>query len=213
MQAIGRGFSARLRVGYTSIALEAITAMVARVREKQGAVAFSLQQGEPRLLETLVEQRRLDFAVTHLPVADAALHVLPLAALQLMLVVKAEETGWRAGDRIPLQSLADAPLILLRRSSGIGIFEYITGALRRANVGCTIAADCTDVSAIYAQVRQGVGFGVIPVHAEYEPPPGLRFHSLSLVVAPEPLALIYPRGGRLLPAVQAAIDLCRDLAR
>lgn len=213
MHAIGQGFSARLRVGYTTIALEVITAMVAHVRGKKGPVVFSLHQGEPRLLETMVEQRRLDFAITHLPVADAALHVLPLAALQLVLVVKADETSWPVGDIIPLHTLADIPLILLRRSSGIGIYEHITDAFRRANVNSTIAADCTDASAIYALVKQGVGFGMMPIHEGYEPLAGLRFHTLSLAAAPEHLALIYPRGRRLLPAVQAAIELCLNMTR
>jgi len=58
-----------------------------------------------------------------------------------------------------------------------------------------------------------VGFGVMPIHAGCEPPAGLRFHALSLAIALERLALIYPRGHRLRPAVQAAIELCRDLMR
>lgn len=211
MRAIGRGFSARLRVGYTFVALEAITAMVAHMREEKGAIAFSLQQGEPRLLETMVEQRQLDFAVTHLPIVNAALHVLPLAALQLMLVVKADETRWPAGEAIPLQTLAEAPLILLRRTSGVGIFEHMTEAFSQANVACTIVADCTDAAAVYALVKQGVGFGVMPIQAGHQPPAGLGVHALAPANPHEHLALIYPRGRRLLPAVQAAVEFCRDL--
>jgi hypothetical protein len=45
------------------------------------AVAFSLRQGEPRRLEAMIEQRQLDFAITRLPVVNAALHVLPSAVL------------------------------------------------------------------------------------------------------------------------------------
>jgi DNA-binding transcriptional LysR family regulator len=213
MRAIGRGFSARLRVGYTSTALEVITAMVARMREERGAVAFSLQQGEPRLLETMIEQRQLDFAITHPPVVSAALHVVPLAAFQLMLVVKADEARWRDGETIQLQTLAEAPLILLRRSFGVGIFESITEAFTRANVVCAIVAQCTDVSAVCSLIKQGVGFGVIPIHAGYEPPAGLRLHALTPASPLDRLALVHPRGRRLLPAVQAAIELCRDLTR
>lgn len=213
MRAIGRGFSARLRVGYTATALEVITAMVARLRQETGAVVFSLQQGEPRLLETMIEQRQLDFALTHLPIVNAALHVLPLAALEVVLVVPAEEARWSYGETIPLPTLADAPLILLRRSFGLGIFEHITEAFSRANVVCTIAADCTEIQAVCSLVKRGVGFGVIPIHAGDEPPAGLRFHRLTPANPPERLALIYPRGRRLLPAVQAAVELCRGLTR
>jgi LysR family transcriptional regulator, salicylic acid-responsive activator of bsdBCD len=213
MRAIGRGFSARLRVGYTSTALDVIASMVARIREERGAVAFSLQQGEPRLLETMVEQRQLDFAITHPPIVNAALHVIPLTALELMLVVKADETRWRVDETIQLPTLAEAPLILLRRSFGVGIFERITEAFSRANIVSTIVTECTDASAVYSLIKRGVGFGVIPIHAGYEPPAGLRLHGLTPVSPLERLALVYPRGRRLLPAVQAAIELCRDLTR
>src|SRR6202044_1084832 len=59
MRAIGRGFTARLRVGFTLVSIDVITAMVAPMREEGGAVSFSLQQGEPQLLETMVELRQL----------------------------------------------------------------------------------------------------------------------------------------------------------
>lgn len=213
MRAIGPGLSARLRVGYTATALEVITAMVARMRQETGAVVFSLQQGEPRLLETMIEQRQLDFALTRLPVVNSALHVLPLAALEVVLVVKAEETRWSDGETIPLPSIAEAPPILLRRSFGFGIFEHIIEALSRANVVCTIVADCTEILVVCSLVKRGMGFGVIPILAGDEPPVGLRFHALTPANPPERLVLIYPCGRRLLPAVQAEVELCRGLMR
>ncbi len=45
MRAIGRGFTARLRVGFTQVSIEVITAMVAHLRERGQPSASSLQQG------------------------------------------------------------------------------------------------------------------------------------------------------------------------
>jgi DNA-binding transcriptional LysR family regulator len=42
MWAIGRGFTAHLRVGFTHVAIEVITAMIARMREEGRTVSFSL---------------------------------------------------------------------------------------------------------------------------------------------------------------------------
>jgi LysR family transcriptional regulator, salicylic acid-responsive activator of bsdBCD len=75
MRAIGQGFTATLRVGFTQMSIEAIATMVATMREDGSAVSFSQQQGEPQFLETMVETRQLDFALTHVPVANPALAV------------------------------------------------------------------------------------------------------------------------------------------
>lgn len=117
MRAVSRGFSVRLRVGFTAVAMDVVTAMVARMSGHEDMVNFSLRQGEPQLLETIVELRQLDFAITHFPVANASLHVQPLSPLRLMLVGRADDTRWIDRPEVNLGDLADVPLILLRRSS------------------------------------------------------------------------------------------------
>jgi DNA-binding transcriptional LysR family regulator len=104
-------------------------------------------------------------------------------------------------------------MIQLRRNFGVGIFERIAEVFSRANVHCTIMAQCADVSGVCSLIKRGVGFGVIPIHAGYEPPAASRRHALTPASSFAALALVYPRGRRLLPAVQAAIELCRDLTR
>ena len=118
MRAIGRGFTARLRVGFTQVSVGAIADMIARMRDDGAVVSFSLQQAEPQLLETMVELRQLDFAVTHMPVANLALGTEVLAPMAIVLLCR------QGGDRCPreseiaLDALADVPLILPRRRSG-----------------------------------------------------------------------------------------------
>ena len=85
MRAIGRGFTARLRVGFTQASTQAVARMVADMRESGSAVSFSLQQGEPQLLEMMVESRQLDFALTHMPVTNPALGVEVLASMMIVL--------------------------------------------------------------------------------------------------------------------------------
>jgi DNA-binding transcriptional LysR family regulator len=213
MRAIGRGFTARLRVGFTQVSIEIIAAMVAQIREEGVAVSFSLQQGEPQLLETMVELRQLDFAVTHMPVANFGLGVEALAPMTIALLCREGDDRWPVEGEIKPEALADAPLMLLRRRSGGGIYERIMEAFAAAGVSCSVMADSTDISAIYALVERNVGLGLIPVHALHTPRPGFSLHPVALLPTPERLALIYPRGRRLLPAVQRAMELCRTITR
>jgi DNA-binding transcriptional LysR family regulator len=213
MRAIGRGFTARLCVGFTQMSTEAIATMVAQMRDDGSAVSFSLTQGEPQLLEMLVESRQLDFALTHMPVANPALGVDVLASMTTVLLCRDGDDRWPADGEITPNMLADQPLIVLRRRSGIGFYDRVLEAFSVQGVACSIVADCTDFSAIYPLVERNVGLGLVPVHSRHVPLSGFSMYPVALGSAPERLALIYPRGRRLLPAVQRALELCRTSLR
>ncbi|MEI9924242.1 MAG: LysR family transcriptional regulator [Bradyrhizobium sp.] len=213
MRAIGRGFTSRLRVGFTQMSVEVIATMVSKMREDGNAVSFSLQQGEPQLLETMVEARQLDFALTHMPVANPALAVEVLAPLTMALLCREGDDRWQADREVSLDMLANVPLIVLRRRSGTGIYERIIEAFSIAGIALSVVADCNDTSAIYPLVERNVGLGLLPVHTPHPPRPGISVYTVALASAPGSFALIYPRGRRLLPAVQQAIELCRTTLR
>jgi len=213
MRAIGRGFTARLRVGFTHVSVGAIADMIARMRDEGAVVSFSLQQAEPQLLETMVELRQLDFAVTHMPVANPALGTEVLAPIAIVLLCRQGDDRWPRESEVALDALTDAPLILPRRQSGTGIYERILEAFAVAGIPCFVVADCNDIAAIYTLVEHGVGLGLVPVHDLHAQHPGFAMHPVTLPSPPEPLALIYPRGRRQLPAVQRAMDLCRKSLR
>jgi DNA-binding transcriptional LysR family regulator len=213
MRAIGRGFTARLRVGFTQMSVEAIASMVAHMREDGSAVSFSLQQGEPQFLETMVEARQLDFALTHMPVANPALAVEALAPLTMVLLCRDGDDRWQSAKEITPDMLANIPLILLRRRSGAGVYERIVEAFSAAGIALSVVADCNDASAIYPLIERNVGLGLLPVHIPHVPRPGFSIYTVALASVPGRLALIYPRGRRVLPALQRAMDLCRTILR
>src|SRR5262245_34039291 len=170
MRAIGQGTSARIKIGFTTVSMEPITVMVAQMRQERSDVIFSLQQGEPQLLETMVELRQLDFAVTHLPVANPSLHVRLLTPLKLVLMARTDDARWARDGDIELKKLSGVPLVLLRRSSGVGIYDRITEAFAKANLPCAVAADCTDLTALYVLIQRNVGVGLLPtLHASKAP--------------------------------------------
>lgn len=213
MRAIGRGFTTRLSVGFTQNSLDIVTEMVSRMGEEGGAVSFSLHQGEPQLLESMVERRQLDFAVTHLPVANPSLGVEVLATMKLMLFVRSDVDRWVHDSPITTEMLSGVPLILLRRRSGPGVYERILDAFAAAGVACSVIADSNDLAAVYPLVERGAGVGLLLVHDFHVARPGFSIIPVEIASAPERLALVYPRGRRMLPAIQKAMDLCRGSLR
>jgi DNA-binding transcriptional LysR family regulator len=210
MIAMARGFSARVRAGCTAFGIEPIAEMIERMNAQGLNISFSLRQGEPKMLEDLIEQRELDFALTHLPVGNPSLQVYPLAALNVAVVARAEETLMASEGPLDQAALANVPLVLLRRSSGSGIYDRVTNAFRQAGVSCNIAADSSDIAVAYALIRRGIGVGVLPLWSGSKLPPGLVARSFAGSVRAERLALIHGRGRRFLPAIQRAIELCRS---
>ncbi len=209
MRAIGRGFTARLRVGFTQILVEAVAEMVAGMREDGSAISFFLQQSEPQQLEAMVESRQLDFALTHMPVANPAIAAEVLAPMVIVLLCRDTDDRWTNMTQITPATLADVPLILLRRRSGAGIYERIVEAFSAAGVICPVAVESTDVSAIYSLVERNIGFGLLPMPLGKIPQSGFSMYPVHLASSPERLALIYPRGRKFLTATQRAMELCR----
>jgi LysR family transcriptional regulator, salicylic acid-responsive activator of bsdBCD len=148
-----------------------------------------------------------------MPIANPALAVEALATLTMVLLCRESDDRWQAVKEITPDMLANVPLILLRRRSGTGVYERIVEVFSVAGIALSVVADCNDASAIYPLVERNVGLGLLPVHIPYVPQPGFSIFTVALGSVAGRLALIYPRGRRLLPAVQRAMDLCRNNLR
>lgn len=208
IQALGEGSTGRVRIGFISAGLDAVSQTVRRLHELHPQVRFSLHQGEPRLLEDLIEQRALDFALTSFPVANPAFVAHPLSGLNFMAFSRADQSLWPAGAEICFADLATHPLVILRRSSGIGFYERVLDELHRAGVQPSLVADSSDVPAILAMVERGMGVGILPIW-HLGPLSGMfRAHRIVTCRPAESLVLVHGAGRRFLPVVHEAIQTC-----
>ncbi|WP_415767958.1 LysR family transcriptional regulator [Paraburkholderia sp. J69-1] len=208
MMALGRGTKGRVRVGFVAAGLEAVAQTVAELHAELPLVTFSLHQGEPRLLEDMVEHRALDFAVTQMPVSNPALAVKELSALEFFALVRSGSEHFPADEDLTFDKLSGLPLIVLRRSSGHGIYERVLEELRKASAAANVVADCSDVHALSALVRQGVGIGVLPFSKPTAIADEIKALPIKTNAPAERLALIHALGRRFLPVVQRAISAC-----
>lgn len=208
MQALGDGSTGRVRIGFVSAGLEAVSQTVLRLHAQRPQVKFSLHQGEPRLLEELIEQRALDFALTSFPVANPAFAAHPLSGLNFMAFSRADQSLWPVGADICFADLSTRPLVILRRSSGIGFYERVLDELQHAGVQPAVVADSSDVPAILALVERGMGIGILPIWHLGPISGTFRAHRIVTSRPAESLALVHGTGRRFLPVVHEAIQTC-----
>lgn len=206
--ALGQGNTGRVRVGFVSAGLDAVAQVVAELRAKMPRVTFSLHQGEPRLLEEMIEQRAVDFALTSFPVANPAFIARPLSELNFMAFSRRDARLWPDGADIGFADLADQPLVILRRSIGLGFYERVLDELRRAGVAPNVATDSSDVPAILALAQKGVGVGILPIWRQGDMPGDLVSHRILTGRPAESLVLVHGAGRRFLPVVHEAIACC-----
>jgi LysR family transcriptional regulator, salicylic acid-responsive activator of bsdBCD len=213
MIALGRGLSACVRVGVTSFSIELVSRMAETLRREQQAVSIALHLAEPQALEDMVERHDLDFALTHLPVASAALHVEPLRKMPLHVVLQAQDGRFDGLCSLRLKTLDGLPLVMLRRSAGGGVYSRTLQAFHERRLSCQVVAMGSDLALVLALVRQGIGLGVLPLPSPRVLPEGLRACPIEDLTSTETLALIRAPGQHVLPAVERGLALCRDLLK
>ncbi|CAE6806171.1 LysR family transcriptional regulator [Paraburkholderia domus] len=211
MTSLGRGFSGRVRIGFVTAGIEPVARTVATLRAELPSVTFSLHQGEPRLLEDMIERRAIDFALTHLPVANSALAVRTLTQLEFAALYRRDDHEFVEDADLSFASLSGKPLVVLRRSSGPGFYERILQEFRTIGADSNIVADSSDVPAIVALVQHGVGVGVLPVWSFESFPGSLTARKIVSQSGSESFALVHGMGRRFLPAVQRAISVCTSI--
>jgi DNA-binding transcriptional LysR family regulator len=211
MAALGRGVSGRVRVGFVAAGIEPVARTVAALGAELPSVTFSLHQGEPRLLEDMIERRAIDFALTHLPVSNPALAVHPLAELQFAALYRRTNDDLARAPSLSFANLSGKRLVVLRRSSGPGFYERVLQEFRSVDAQCNIVADSSDVPAIIALVQHNVGIGVLPVWSLDGFPDSLIARQIVSQTGSESFALVHGMGRRFLPAVQRAIAVCTSI--
>lgn len=164
MQAFGDGDRGMVRIGTVSMGIPKVAGVIKRLKSEHPNVSFSLHQGDTGYLEELLERRRIDIALVHLPLtaSDKDLSIQPLAhsCFRVMCLPDSPLAMFKA---VTLQQLADTPLVLMRRKSGFGIYDNVMQLFNKAGLKPQILADASDVPMMKYLVEQGMAVGLLPV--------------------------------------------------
>lgn len=134
--------------------------------------------GDSSWLETMLRQRCIDMAIMQAPEDEKALVVdrLPVSCFLAVVPNAIIQSDWP--DALTLEHIAPHPLLLLRRSSGVGIYEKIIRLFHRRGLSPNLAMDCVDVRVLRDLWTADMGaVALLPASemADYQPMDGRGF--------------------------------------
>jgi DNA-binding transcriptional LysR family regulator len=120
-----------------------------------------VRTGRSREVAALALEREIDLGLVTSPVQHPDLRVAGLFEEEIVLVTP---RGHPLADRrLPLEELAEAPLILFPKSTGFR--EYLDRALAEAGVAARVKMESDSVEAIKSFVAVGLGVSFLPAAA------------------------------------------------
>lgn len=164
MQAFGEGDRGVVRIGTVSMGIPKVAGVMQQLKSEHPQLSFSLQQGDTGYLEELVERRRIDVALVHLPLtsSDEQLAIQPLAH-SCFRAMCLRDSPLAAFKTLTLKQLAEWPLVLMRRKSGFGVYDNVMQFFSKAGLKPQILADASDVPMMKYLVEKGMAIGLLPM--------------------------------------------------
>ena len=157
---------------------------------------------------------RVDCALVYNASTSPSVDLQPLLDEQLFLVAPlATKQARKARKTITLAELADYPLIIPSRPHAMRM--SVENALAGANVKIKVAHEIECIPAVIDLVRQGHGFGVLPLNAVISTPwvDEVRVQPILAPILKTSLSLATsaqrPKG----PLMRKAIEVIRDIVR
>lgn len=138
--------------------------------------------GDSSTLEALLKSAQLDFALMQPPLDGDDFVSVGMATSRCVGVMRA---GLLApGDELlTLADLGRHPLLLLRRSIGVGSYERLLQAFHEAHIEADVALYCSDVEVLLDLLAQGfAGIAVVPESETANCAPGRGFDVRPIAV-------------------------------
>jgi LysR family transcriptional regulator, nitrogen assimilation regulatory protein len=159
---------------------------------------------------------RVDCALVYNASASATVDVLPLLDDQLFLIAPLETDGGtksRRNKSITLAQLADFPLIIPSRPHAMRM--AVENALASVNCKIRVAHEIECIPAVIDLVRQGHGFGVLPMNAvaSTQWADHVRVKPIHSPVLKISLSIATSAQRPKSPLMRKSIDVIRDIVR
>jgi LysR family hydrogen peroxide-inducible transcriptional activator len=181
--------------------------LLSAYRREFPEVRIILSEGSSPLLAERLMEHQVDLAIMDQAGMNKDLSGTELFSEPLFIALPAEHP--LAGDpELSLRSLADQPLILMRK--GHGFNRIVTEALRQAGVEPRVVYESSEIETVQALVRAGLGVSIVPrmicIH------PDIAYRRVAGDSPRRTLLMAHRTGAKHSPAALALIDrAARDL--
>lgn len=183
-----------LRIGLSPTCRTLWLERFARLRALLPGHQFGLVVADSSYLETLLQNGQLDVALMQTPLRPEGLTVQRLSASRAIAVAPAGLLPASART-LSLDELSRHPLLLLRRSVGVGIYERMLHSFREAGLNPTVTLYSSDAAVLLELLRRGFsGIAVVPESEAQALPPDFRVLPIDLDL-PEYQASLVARQG------------------
>lgn len=167
--------------------------------------------GDSSSLEALLRAGKLDLALMQPPLEGDDFVAVCMASSRCVAVTP---RGMLAPDDapLPLADLGRHPLLLLRRSTGVGSYERLLQAFHESRIEAEVALYCSDVEVLLDLLAQGFpGIAVVPQSETADGTPGRDFDVRPIAVdLPDyQFALVFRRAERDEALIERAVDCWR----
>ncbi|MEY8348401.1 LysR family transcriptional regulator [Bacillus cereus] len=157
---VGNGLKGTLSIGSVKSCFSYIPERLRLFREKYPLVTFRLHEGDSFRLAESIKNREIELAVVRLPLEMEEFSFSPLPTDKFVAVIPDEKTDKRT--TISMKELANAPLMLLQRIKGFGLYERVLDGFKKHGLEPNIICDCPDAAMLLSLVKSGVGFTLLP---------------------------------------------------
>lgn len=156
--AVARGQIGHLRIGATAQTIASLIApALTRFRTSHPRVEVALVEGPNRFLIELVERGGVHLAIAT-PDDIGAFHNQPLFMAELLAYLPPGDMR-HAAQALPIETLADAPVLLLRR--GFMTRDLVDESCRQAGVRPRVVLESDSPHALVAMVEAGHGIAML----------------------------------------------------
>ncbi|GIO20437.1 HTH-type transcriptional regulator BsdA [Oceanobacillus oncorhynchi subsp. incaldanensis] len=168
----GEGLKGQLTVGCVKTLFSHVPQRIKSFREKYPNVTFELREGDSYLLAEQLKNRSLDLAIVRLPLDLDLYSSFHLPDENYVVIMPEQWAKSYESPSITMNEIANLPLILLRRISGIGQYELIIDKFKELELAPDVVTVCPDVDMILELVSAEVGASIVPAST-------LKKHSIN----------------------------------
>lgn len=163
VQETGEGLKGKLAIGCVKSCFSYMPEQMSTFLKHYPNITFQLREGDTYRIAELLTKREIDLAVVRLPLGMKTFSSIPLPDEKFVAVLPMQ---WEKGaSNITIKKLAELPLLLLHRISGIGQYELVMDHFEDAGLIPNVVCECPNVDMLLELVNEGIGATIIPESA------------------------------------------------
>jgi DNA-binding transcriptional LysR family regulator len=193
-RSVEQGMQGRLRVGFISSAtLSLLPPSIRLFRERYGGVELELKElTSAQQIDALYEDEIM-VGLVRLPLRAPGIRLEPVLEERLVVALPSDH-ALEEFDRVPLEAIADLPLIFFTRQLIPGFHAQIVELFQRVGAFPKVAQHAVHLQTIVGLVASGIGIAILPSSAERVSREGVVYRALDVPDATSWMGLAWVEG-------------------